>query len=343
MNKKIITLLIFSVFADQIQAAEKPRHQQQEFPTSIEYEGKAYTLNQDQLLQYQQIIRGKNQELKATKLNAFFKAIEEDFPGVVQKIKDDLHLDAHQEQLATIALFEEFFEKAITASGGNALEALDHVEQMITGGNEIRPPMARALIGSDGIQEGICHEHPNEACGCLAVKEQKESQHAECPVCKDSLDPKNVESLAVTPCGHTFHNECLQRALSHKSECPVCRNQLESDEQLAHRLQQEERALAEKEKREKQIRMQKRQREAEAKTRAQAERQRQAEAETRAQAERQRQAEAEREREEVEASLALEQVAKLIATEKAARSRRTAAVTAVCCVTAILLHRILKK
>jgi hypothetical protein len=325
MNKKIITLLVFSVFVDQIQAAEKPRHQQQEFPAPILYKGETYTLNQPQLIQYKQIMRGKDEKLKTTKLQDFFRVIKEDFPDVVQKIEDDLHLNADQEKLPTIALFENLFEEAITASGGNVLEALDHVEQMITGGNEIRPSMARAQIGPDGIQEGICPEHPNEACGCLAVKGHEESQHAECPICRDSLDPKKVDGLSVTPCGHTFHNECLQRALSDKAECPFCRSQLESDEQLAHRLQNEERALAEKE------------------TRAHAERQRQVE--TRAHAERQRQVEtrAREQEEEAQTSLALEQVAKLIATEQAARYRRRAAVTAVCCVTAILLHRILKK
>jgi len=44
-----------------------------------------------------------------------------------------------------------------------------------------------------------------------------------CPVCFTELDP---DSARLTPCGHTFHGNCLELCLRVYKECPMCRGQL---------------------------------------------------------------------------------------------------------------------
>lgn len=42
-----------------------------------------------------------------------------------------------------------------------------------------------------------------------------------CAVCLAGLS--GSESLHATECGHTFHTDCIRRAMAHSTSCPVCR------------------------------------------------------------------------------------------------------------------------
>jgi uncharacterized protein YjbI with pentapeptide repeats len=45
-----------------------------------------------------------------------------------------------------------------------------------------------------------------------------------CPICQQNFN--DCEQIAVTPCGHTFHQECINQALSRDPGiCPTCRTQ----------------------------------------------------------------------------------------------------------------------
>jgi hypothetical protein len=45
--------------------------------------------------------------------------------------------------------------------------------------------------------------------------------NTECPVCLEEFG-QNIE-VAMLPCGHIAHEECLKLCLERKSECPICR------------------------------------------------------------------------------------------------------------------------
>ena len=49
---------------------------------------------------------------------------------------------------------------------------------------------------------------------------------AECPICLSEIG--NDDKAMTTPCGHVFHEECLQRWLKEATICPVCRQNLPS-------------------------------------------------------------------------------------------------------------------
>lgn len=50
----------------------------------------------------------------------------------------------------------------------------------------------------------------------------------ECVICMAELVPAEVAALRhpLTPCGHRFHSECLERWMDIKMECPTCRAEL---------------------------------------------------------------------------------------------------------------------
>ncbi|GAA0163171.1 hypothetical protein LIER_39540 [Lithospermum erythrorhizon] len=49
-------------------------------------------------------------------------------------------------------------------------------------------------------------------------------QGLECPICRVAIE--NPEQLHLTPCGHSFHEACLQEWLNIRMECPMCRGPL---------------------------------------------------------------------------------------------------------------------
>ena len=58
----------------------------------------------------------------------------------------------------------------------------------------------------------------------------------QCAICYDDISDKS--KCVKTPCGHSFHNECLTHWLIKKDNCPICRFQFgenvveESDEEF---------------------------------------------------------------------------------------------------------------
>ncbi|KAK9829544.1 hypothetical protein WJX72_006402 [[Myrmecia] bisecta] len=49
---------------------------------------------------------------------------------------------------------------------------------------------------------------------------------AECVICMNPVDVERPAGRMVTPCGHFFHQQCLQRWMDVKMECPTCRTVL---------------------------------------------------------------------------------------------------------------------
>ena len=258
MNKKIITLLALSFFSAHMQGAEKLRHQQPERSSIVEYAGKKYNLtplSKAQREEYQRILRGRNEAIKATKLKAFFNVLEEDFPDTVQRTKpvvkkSEKQLMQEKDDALRAQLFEEglrdgmdadaamrYAEKKLSARvrGAAAAEEMPTAtgfDDFFEEEQEIRRPMAAAMIGPDGIPHpvptaGTCPDHPYAACGCMAAEGKEENILEECPVCRGELLPEQAPDLTVTPCGHTFHNDCLKRATQTRNICPVCRTNLD--------------------------------------------------------------------------------------------------------------------
>lgn len=248
MKKKIMTLLLLN-FLGHLQAAERPATAQPTVQSSIEYAGKIYTLSLPQQQHYQQIIRGKNKEIKADKLSVFFTMIEEDFPNAVQKTEALLQQEKLQAEQKENSIRTKLFDEALKM-GMRADEALEYVEEHLKGTTEVRAPMAPALIGADGERhplpaniEKVCPFHPHAACGCVAEDSPEKVQLEECAVCRAELLPEQAPQLSVTPCGHTFHEDCLTQARKFQNICPSCRaslsdNSHEEDEAIARALQQ---------------------------------------------------------------------------------------------------------
>ena len=52
----------------------------------------------------------------------------------------------------------------------------------------------------------------------------------ECSICLDRLLKVDTE-VHVTPCGHTFHGDCISNAIKSVSKtCPICREELQEEE-----------------------------------------------------------------------------------------------------------------
>ena len=100
--------------------------------------------------------------------------------------------------------------------GMNAEDAFNYVELYIRS--------APVIVGVDGEVPQVCPHGPNVACGCMVPKQQEEVVFEDCPICMFSLLPE--EDLSVTPCGHTYHSECLKMSSKVKKECPLCRGKL---------------------------------------------------------------------------------------------------------------------
>ena len=52
----------------------------------------------------------------------------------------------------------------------------------------------------------------------------------DCVICMSPVDYNDPTKRMVTPCGHFFHPECLERWLKVKMECPTCRRPLPPSE-----------------------------------------------------------------------------------------------------------------
>lgn len=59
-----------------------------------------------------------------------------------------------------------------------------------------------------------------------AISDDAESGSVDCVICMLPLDLDALEERMLTPCGHAFHGECLQRWMAIRQECPVCRRAL---------------------------------------------------------------------------------------------------------------------
>ena len=59
-----------------------------------------------------------------------------------------------------------------------------------------------------------------------AASNDAEAGTVDCVVCMLPLDLDALEGRMLTPCGHCFHNECLERWMAIRQECPVCRRTL---------------------------------------------------------------------------------------------------------------------
>ena len=59
-----------------------------------------------------------------------------------------------------------------------------------------------------------------------AATSDAETGTVDCVVCMLPLDLDALEGRMLTPCGHVFHTECLERWMAIRQECPVCRRTL---------------------------------------------------------------------------------------------------------------------
>ncbi len=72
----------------------------------------------------------------------------------------------------------------------------------------------------------------------------EEIRDMDCQICLlPDLADKTVDKV-VTPCGHYFHQECLDRWLKDQTTCPVCKRVLRAGEAAAYYPDQEEEAQA---------------------------------------------------------------------------------------------------
>lgn len=58
--------------------------------------------------------------------------------------------------------------------------------------------------------------------------------NAVCTICTDVYETE--KPVAAMPCGHTFHDECLETWLKTARNCPTCRKPLKKSERHIHRV-----------------------------------------------------------------------------------------------------------
>lgn len=67
--------------------------------------------------------------------------------------------------------------------------------------------------------------------------------HDDCPVCvekflvlpdtpEEVVDESSARGIALLPCGHAYHNQCLKQWLGQANSCPVCRTKFNLVERL---------------------------------------------------------------------------------------------------------------
>ena len=142
----------------------------------------------------------------------------------IQSTFDDEYYKVQRAEEALLAIVVEeearcarLFERG-RLMGMGIEEALEYVKRQ----NKLRTIMPPVII--EEVNPQVCPHGPNVACGCMVPKQQEEVVLEDCPICMFSLLPE--EDLSVTPCGHTYHSECLKMSSKVKKECPLCRGKL---------------------------------------------------------------------------------------------------------------------
>ena len=49
-----------------------------------------------------------------------------------------------------------------------------------------------------------------------------------CSICLAKLNLAK-DDISVTPCGHLFHQNCIEGAIRLKNECPICKTNINDD------------------------------------------------------------------------------------------------------------------
>ena len=136
------------------------------------------------------------------------------------------------------------------------IESID-LNKMILGDEKMGQPSVDHLPTDDGQESSVQGEHTSvegseeRLCPICLEKMDATSKKFEgsCPAHQDVspsefADTKSKKSLLTTPCGHTFHERCLQANVAHDEEneripiCPLCRTPIEA---LACRTRSESR------------------------------------------------------------------------------------------------------
>ena len=60
----------------------------------------------------------------------------------------------------------------------------------------------------------------------ISAKKTKTKKDCECSICLEKI--KKGTEIYTLPCGHYFHQKCLDEWVKYKSECPICRNKINS-------------------------------------------------------------------------------------------------------------------
>ena len=58
-----------------------------------------------------------------------------------------------------------------------------------------------------------------------ASAEQIKSKEDSAPICVICLSELSGDALRTLTCYHTFHSECIAKALNENNRCPICRRQ----------------------------------------------------------------------------------------------------------------------
>uniref|UniRef100_A0A914Q0L5 RING-type domain-containing protein n=1 Tax=Panagrolaimus davidi TaxID=227884 RepID=A0A914Q0L5_9BILA len=57
---------------------------------------------------------------------------------------------------------------------------------------------------------------------------EKSPEIGQCSICLSKINISNI--YAISKCGHTFHQKCIQQWISNSKNCPTCRtNAIQSD------------------------------------------------------------------------------------------------------------------
>lgn len=76
------------------------------------------------------------------------------------------------------------------------------------------------------VQETVlrCHTYQVPSHGTSRASSKSRPHELQCPVCQD--DVKVGEKVAVLPCDHAFHKECISPWLERDRTCPTCRREV---------------------------------------------------------------------------------------------------------------------
>ena len=80
----------------------------------------------------------------------------------------------------------------------------------------------------------INHDETSDEKTSVKLRRQKSSDQQTCAIC--IADYNNNDVLRILPCGHNFHQECIDQWLNQSLLCPFCKRDIRTKEEITRAI-----------------------------------------------------------------------------------------------------------